>query len=193
MTEQLVVPVEHIASIIFTLRGQRLILDADLARLYGVTTKRLNEQVKRNAARFPEDFMFQLTLAEVENLRSQNATSSSGYGGRRYLPYAFAEHGAVMAATILNSSKAIDVSIYVVRAFVQLRTMLASQTEWSLQLERLERKLITSINLLREHDDTLTVHESQIEDLIEAVNALRTTPDTPRRPIGFCTDAENLE
>jgi len=191
MTDQMIVPVEHIAGSILTLRGQRVILDADLARLYGVTTKRLNEQVKRNANRFPEDFMFQLTLAEVENLRSQNATSSSGYGGRRYLPYAFAEHGAVMAATILNSPKAIDVSIYVVRAFVQLRAMLMSQTEWSLQLERLERKLITSINLLREHDDTLTAHESEIEALIEAVNALRTPPDTPRRPIGFCTDDES--
>jgi len=111
-------PIERVESVISLIRGEKVILDVDLARLYGVTTSRLNEQVRRNRQRFPEDFVFQLTAEESAILRSQIATSKSR-GGRRYLPYAFTEHGAIMAANVLNSTRA--VSVQVVRAFVKLR------------------------------------------------------------------------
>ena len=114
--------VESISLSIATLRDQRVILDADLAAIYGVETKRLNEQIKRNAARFPQDFMFQLTAEESESLRSQFATLKTGRGQhRKYQPYVFTEHGAIMAAMVLNSPRAVEVSVYVVRAFVRLR------------------------------------------------------------------------
>jgi ORF6N domain len=116
------VSIEHITRTILVFRGQRVLLDAELAALYGVTTKRFNEQVRRNRERFPEDFMFQLTPEESASLRSQFATLEGGRGQhRKYLPYAFTEHGAIMAATILNSPQAVEMSVYVVRAFVQLR------------------------------------------------------------------------
>ncbi len=125
-----VVAVEAIASRILTLRGQRIIVDADLAALYGVPTKRLNEQVRRNLVRFPSDFMFMLEAEEWESLRSQIATLKPGRGQhRKYLPYAFTEYGAIMAATVLNSPQAVDVSVYVVRAFVQLRELLTGHKE----------------------------------------------------------------
>jgi phage regulator Rha-like protein len=111
---------------ILMLRGMRVIIDSELAELYGVRVKRLNEQVKRNAQRFPRDFMFQLSPNEQENLRSQIATSSSSHGGRRHLPYAFTEHGAIMAATVLSTKRAIEMSVFVVRAFVRLRDLLAT-------------------------------------------------------------------
>jgi predicted DNA binding protein len=135
-------PIEHITQSILVLRGYRVLLDTDLADLYGVTTKRFNEQVRRNRGRFPEDFMFQLTDKELAILRSQIATSNSSmWGGRRYPPYAFTEHGAIMAATILNSGRAVEVSVYVVRAFIRLREVLASNKELEKKLEKLERKL----------------------------------------------------
>ena len=168
-----------------------MILDADLARLYEVETKRLNEQVKRNARRFPADFMFQLTLDEYETLMNSGIRSQIATGSKRnirYLPYVFTEHGALMAANVLNSERAEEVSVFVVRAFIQQRALLAAHTDLSLQLERLERKLIVSVNLLREHDDTLQSHESQIEAIIDAINEIRTPPATPRRPIGFGAD-----
>ncbi len=124
-SDQQVVLVERVQRTILILRGHRVILDSDLAALYGVETKRLNEQVRRNAARFPEDFAFQLTLEELDHLKSQIATSSGQWGGRRKLPYASTEHGALMAASVLNSPKAVDMSILVVRAFVRLRRILA--------------------------------------------------------------------
>jgi hypothetical protein len=128
-TEYSLVPIETIAHKILVVREQRVILDADLARLYGVTTKRLNEQVRRNRDRFPEDFVFQLDAEETEVLRSHFATSKAGSGGRRYCPYAFTEHGALMAASVLNSPRAVEVSVYVVRAFVRMREMLAAHAE----------------------------------------------------------------
>src|SRR5216684_251537 len=120
-----VVPIERIESRILLVRGRKVLLDADLAALYGVQTRRLNEQVRRNLARFPADFMFQLTDAEFELLMSQFATSNPGRGGRRKRPLVFTEHGAIMAATILNSPRATKVSVYVVRAFVRLRQAIA--------------------------------------------------------------------
>src|SRR5690242_2186984 len=112
------VPVEHIAHSILVLRGQKVLLDAELAALYGVTTARLNQQVRRNRERFPADFLFELTAAEFSALMLQNASSKPGRGGRRKLPFAFTEHGAIMAATVLNSPRATEMTICVVRAFV---------------------------------------------------------------------------
>ena len=168
--EQAIAPVETIARAILVLRGQKVILDADLARLYGTTTKRLNEQVKRNPDRFPVDFMFQLTPEELQALRSQNATSK-GRGGRRYFPYAFTEHGALMAATVLSTPRAVEVGVYVVRAFIRLRELLASHTELSHKLMELESRLDS--------------HDEQIATLIEAIRQLLAPPDKPERRIGF--------
>jgi len=134
------VPVDRIANAIHLIRGQRVMLDADLAVLYGVTTKRLNEQVRRNKARFPADFMFQLTTREVANLKSQFATSRSAWGGVRKPPTAFTEHGAVMLASVLNSPIAVAASIQVVRAFLELRGMLASHADLARKLDELERR-----------------------------------------------------
>jgi hypothetical protein len=125
---------------IFVLRGQRVLLDSDLAELYGVKTMRLNEQVRRNADRFPDDFLFRLTNQEFASLRSQNAILKTGQGQhRKYPPIAFTEHGAVMAATILNSPRAVAMSVYVVRMFTRLRVMLTSNAELARKLEKLEQ------------------------------------------------------
>jgi hypothetical protein len=164
-------PVERIESRILLVRGQKAILDADLASLYGVTTKRLNEQVRRNAERFPDDFMFQLAPEEWAVLRSRFATSNEGRGGRRYAPYAFTEHGAIMAATVLNAPRAIEVSVFVVRAFVRLRELLATNKELAAKLTELERKL--------------TTHDQAIAGLINAMRELMKPPATKKRPIGF--------
>ena len=131
----------NIEGSILTIHGQRVILDHDLARLYGVSTKRLNEQVKRNRDRFPEDFMFQLEVQEVASLRSQIATSNGPRGGRRYRPYVFTEHGAVMAANVLSSKIAIHASIVVVRTFIRMRTMLAEHGELKRRLQDIEKRL----------------------------------------------------
>lgn len=146
---------EVIKQKIFVIRGHRVILDKDLAELYGVPTKRLNEQVRRNRAKFPEDFMFQLTAEEVadlrsqfatasskdQNLRSQNATSRK-HGGRRYLPYVFTEHGALMAANVLNSVQAVTMSIYVIRAFVRLREVLIADRALEERFSEIEKVLL---------------------------------------------------
>jgi hypothetical protein len=130
-----------VASQIRVVRGQRVLLDSDLAALYGVTTKRFNEQVKRNLDRFPEDFLLQLTKSEAESSRSQIATLKTGRGHNlKYLPLAFTEHGAIMAA-ILNSPRAVEMSVYVVRAFVKLREVLASHAELARKLETLEKSV----------------------------------------------------
>jgi hypothetical protein len=162
------IPVE---SKILVLRQHKVILDSDLAELYGVTVKRLNEQVKRNRERFPADFMFRLTTQENDSLRSQIATSNEGRGGRRSLPYAFTEHGAIMAATVLNSERAVEMSVFVVRAFVRLREMLASNRELAAKIEELERRLET--------------HDSAIQDLLEAIKQLMAPPEGSRGTIGF--------
>jgi phage regulator Rha-like protein len=164
----LVKPVE---SKILLLRGHKVILDSDLAELYGVPAKRLNEQVKRNAERFPADFMFQLSVKEHEYLRSQIATSKKGRGGRRYPPYAFTEHGAIMAATILNSERAVEMSVFVVRAFVRLREMLSTNRQVAAKLAELERRL--------------KGHDTVIEDLINAIQELMSPEPAKAGPIGF--------
>jgi len=160
-----------VESRILLLRHQRVILDADIAELYGVPVKVLNQQIKRNKKRFPADFVFQLGAKEYEGLRSQIVTSKETRGGRRYLPYAFTEHGAIMAATVLNSERAVQMSVFVVRAFVRLREMLANN-----------RKLAGKIDEL---EDRLDSHDSTIQDLIEAIKGLMTPEDPPRKRIGF--------
>jgi hypothetical protein len=171
-------PVADITRAILVLRGQRVILDRELAALYGVTTGRLNEAVKRNAERFPEDFMFQLTARELENLRSQFATSS--WGGRRYRPFAFTEHGAIMAATVLNSPRAVEMSVYVVRAFVQLRELLGSNRELARRFAQLEARL----------DKKLTEHDAAMTAILSAIRELMNPPAPKRRSIGFTADLE---
>jgi hypothetical protein len=146
-------------------------LDSHLAFLYGVPTKRLNEQVRRNISRFPDDFMFQLTDDEYELLRSQNATSKSGSGGRRYLPLAFTEQGVAMLSTVLNSERAIQVNIAIMRAFVKLREMLSTHKDLALKLEELERKF--------------EFHDKQIKSIFEAIRQLMLPPEKPKQPIGF--------
>jgi len=166
------IPAEHIAQSIFVLRGQRVLLDSELAALYGVTTKRFNEQVRRNLTRFPGDFMFQLSTAEANALRSQIATLKTGRGQhRKYLPYAFTEHGAIMAATILNSSLAIEMSVHVVRAFVQLRDLLTSNRQLAEKFAELERKVSS--------------HDQAIVGILKAIRELMHTPEPKKRPIGF--------
>lgn len=159
-------------SMIFTIRGQKVVLDSDLARIYGVPTFRLNEAIKRNKEKFPPDFMFQLAAQEAANLTSQFAMSSSGHGGRRTMPYAFTEHGAIMAATILNSPQAVQMSVFVVRAFVKMREYLISRSEW-------EKRLLQIENILLAHDD-------QIRDLYEKIRPLLLPPPEPKKnQIGF--------
>ncbi len=170
-------PAFIVESRILILRHQRVILDVDIAELYGVPVKRLNEQVKRNEERFPSDFMFQLTSTEHAALRSQIATSNKSRGGRRYSPHAFTEHGAIMAATVLNSKRAVHMSVFVVRAFVRLREMLATN-----------RRIAGKINELENRLDT---NDSVILDLIEAIKELM-TPAKPRRTrIGFQSPSAN--
>jgi hypothetical protein len=167
-----VVPVERIDHAILSLRGKRVILDADLAALYGVPTRRLNEQVRRNGARFPPDFMFQLTREEADSLRSQSAISNIGRGGRRYQPLAFTEHGAIMAASVLNSERAVEVSVFVVRAFVRLREALSATRELAAKLDELERRVGS--------------HDRAIAGLLDAIRQLMGPPKTKgRKPIGF--------
>jgi phage regulator Rha-like protein len=164
----------NLESSIVTIRGLKVILDADLAKIYGVTTKRLNEQTKRNSARFPEEFMFQLTNDEMNNLRSHFATSSL-HGGRRYLPYAFTEHGAIMAANVLNSPKAIEMSVFVVRAFIKMRETLANNKALALKLVELEKKLT----------ERLDIHERAIVHVLEEVRKLMAPSEPSKRKIGF--------
>ena len=156
---------------IYTIRGVRVILDSDLAALYGVPTKRLNEQYRRNRKRFPEDFAFQLTAGEADSLRSQIATSRS-HGGRRYRPYAFTEHGALQAANILNSANAVRMSVFVIRAFVKVREQLVTNA--------------AILKRLAEIDKTLLVHDSALRGLYQKLLPLLSPPpEPPRRRIGF--------
>jgi hypothetical protein len=187
MTEQTLLPVEQIAATILTIRGQKVIIDADLARLYGVTTTRLNEQVKRNRDRFPDDFMFQLTAEEkAEVIAKCDNLAQLKFSPRP--PHAFTEFGAVMAANVLNSPQAVRVSVYVVRAFVEQRALLATNAEVLLKLERMERKLLAARQVLRDHEDQLTAHDAQLEVLVETLHELMAPPATPRREIGFRTE-----
>jgi hypothetical protein len=159
--------------LIYTIRGHRVMLDRDLARIYGVTTKRLNQQVHRNLDRFPVDFMFQITTEESKSLRLQIATSKIGRGGRRTLPFAFTEHGAVMLASVLNSPVAVAASIQVVRAFIRIRQMIATNKDFARRLDDLEKK-----------------YDEQFQAVFDAIRAIMTTPDIlpwedSKKQVGF--------
>src|ERR1700686_422842 len=171
MNKTAVILAKRVGSKILVLRNQKVLLDTDLAELYGVPVKRLNEQLKRNPHRFPPDFLFTLTRAEYQHLRSQIATSSSAHSGRRYLPHAFTEHGAIMAATVLNSKRAIEMSIFVVRAFVRMREMLAKNRQLAAKINELDRRLET--------------HDTAIQDIIEAIKELMVPEGPSKRRIGF--------
>jgi hypothetical protein len=179
MTEQIEKFNEHsIERLILTIRGQKVILDRDLASLYDIPTFRFNEAVKRNRKRFPDDFMFQLTAEEFNFLTSQIAMSKQGRGGRRTLPFAFTEHGVVMAANILKSERAIQMSVFVVRAFVRMRQILTAQRKLAIQLTELEKKLT----------DRLDTHETAIVEVLRQIMALFNPPpkpDPPVKKIGF--------
>jgi len=177
--------VESISLSIAAIRGQRVILDSDLAALYGVETKRFNEQVKRNTARFPADFMFQLTAEEADSLRSQFATLKTGRGQhRKYQPYVFTEHGAIMAAMVLNSPRAVEVSVYVVRAFVRLREAAVMHKDLAERLTSLEEKTEA---LSMSHDIFSRNTRNQMRQVFDALRELMTPLDPPKRPIGFVT------
>ena len=163
-----IVPVERIEKSIYLIRGQKVILDSDLAAIYGIPTFRFNEAVKRNKDRFPDDFMFQLTREEVDILISQNAISKPGRGGRRTLPYVFTEHGAVMAANILKSPLAVQMSVIVVRAFIKMREMLVSHKDLDHKLATLEKK-----------------YDKQFKVVFDAIRALMREEEKPNKKIGF--------
>jgi hypothetical protein len=184
MSNELPLQVDQIGSLIRTIRGQKVILDTDLARIFGVPTFRFNEAIKRNRERFPPDFLFQLTQAEHEALTSQIAMSKVGRGGRRTSPYAFTENGTIMAANVLNSPAAVRMSVFVVRAFVQMRDLLGGTKELARQLADLEKKLTARLD----------VHESVIVDVLRRVMEILDPPplppDPPRRRIGFHVEPE---
>lgn len=167
--------IPDVDGIIRTVRKQRVILDTDLAALYGVQTFRFNEAVKRNRSRFPEDFMFQLTKEEADALTSQFAMSKAGRGGRRTLPWAFTEHGALQAANILNSTRAVAMSVYVIRAFIRLREELAANTTLEKRLAVIEKTLVS--------------HDVALRDVIQKIRPLlMPPPEPPRKRIGFHAD-----
>jgi len=172
------ITVQQVSSLIFNLREQKVILDSDLARLYSVVTKALNRAVKRNAERFPEDFVFQLTNEEMQSLRCQNGTSSL-HGGRRYLPYAFTEHGAIMAANVLNSPKAIEMSVFVVRAFIKMRETLANNKALALKLAELEKKLTERLNI---HERAIVHFLGEVRKLMASAEP---APEPSKQKIGF--------
>jgi aromatic ring-opening dioxygenase LigB subunit len=178
MTETGLVTPESVERAIIVLRGRRVILDSELAALYGVTVSVFNQAVKRNMERFPADFAFQLTREEYESLRSQIVILKAGRGAhRKYLPYVFTEHGAVMAASVLNSPKAVEMSVEVVRAFVRLRQILAANRQLAARVDDLERKM----------NQSNAAHSKNIGTLFDAVRRLMTAPEKPKRQIGFQT------
>jgi len=160
---------------IFVIRERQVMLDEDLADLYGVETKVLVQQVKRNAKRFPSDFMFQLTKAEAAALRSQNVTSNKGRGGRRYAPYVFTEQGVAMLSGVLRSDRAIAVNIEIMRAFVELRRVASSYSALAKQLDQLEGEM----------NERLSDHDEQLRQIFDALQQLISSPPQPKRPVGF--------
>lgn len=176
-----------IGSRILTLREQRVMLDADLAELYGVLTKVLVQAVKRNLGRFPVDFMFQLSAAEFAALRSQSVTSNAtgGRGGRRTAPYAFTEQGVAMLSSVLGSPRAIAVNIEIMRTFVRVRLLAATHRDLAKRLAELEEK--TEV-LAMQHDSLSRNTRAQLKQVFEVLRELMTPPNPPKRPIGFVTD-----
>jgi len=173
--KKLLIPDEIVINKILVLRGKKVMIDKDIAELYGVPTKRLNEQVKRNKKRFPEDFMFQLTQEEKDEVVA-NCDHLKNLKYSPNLPFAFTEHGAVMLASVLNSDRAIEVNIQIVRIFTQIREMLLTNKDILLKLEQLER--------------AVTAHDENIELIFSTLKQLINPPQAPRRKIGFIRDEE---
>jgi phage regulator Rha-like protein len=175
-------PAKPVESLIRVIRGQKVMLDSDLAELYGVETGHLNRAVKRNLERFPEEFMFQLT--EQERLKCQSGISKKGRGGRRFSPYAFTEHGVVMLSSVLNSERAVQVNILVVKAFIRMRELIASNKEIASRVEKLESR----------QDRTASVIEILIEDIDrigDEVKRMKALPPAKKRKIGFIHDDDD--
>lgn len=168
MSKSLTIPIERIQNLILFIRGEKVILDSNLAELYAVQTKTLNRALKRNLARFPSDFMFQLTAEEAETLRYQFGTSNTRRGGRRYLPYVFTEQGVAMLSSVLNSERAVLVNIEIMRAFVNLRRLLYSNIDLARKLNELENK-----------------YDRQFRVVFDAIRELMTPPPAKLKPIGF--------
>ncbi|MDP3732762.1 MAG: ORF6N domain-containing protein [Candidatus Omnitrophota bacterium] len=178
------ISVEVIATKILEVRGKRVMFDADLARLYDVSTKVFNQAVKRNQNRFPEDFMFQLAKEEFGKLKCHFETSSlrsqfvtSKRGGRRYLPYVFTQEGVAMLSSVLNSRRAIRVNILIMRAFVKLKELLLTHRDLSVKIEALERKYVK--------------HDEKIKDIFKAIRQLMAIPEKPKRRIGFHVESSH--
>ncbi len=174
-TSEMLVP-EIIERRILFIRGQKVMLDSHLAELYGVSTKRLNEQVRRNIKRFPLDFMFELTKEEYESLRSHFATSKSHRGGRRYLPMVFTEQGVAMLSSVLKSEQAVFVNIEIMRAFVRLREILSTHKDLARKLEEMEKK-----------------YDQQFQVVFQALKQLMTPPESPKRRIGFVVEEPKVK
>ncbi len=171
------VPDEVVIDKIYLIRGQKVMIDRDIAELYGVKPIRLREQVKRNNGRFPANFMFQLTAKEVDSMVSQNAIPSKKHLGG-FLPYVFTEHGVLMLANILKSERAIQMSIRIIEVFVKLREVVSTHKDLLLQMQKLEKQLT-------HHDDRLDKHEDEIQLIFEALKQLLNPPQPPRRLIGY--------
>lgn len=171
MMNSSIVPIERIEKKIFLIRNQKIMLDSDIAKPYGTETKILNKAVSRNQDRFPKDFMFQLTSEEWSSLKFHSGTSKKGRGGRRFLPYAFTEQGIAMLSSVLNSKRAIQINIQIMRAFVKLREILSTHKELAQKLKKLELKIDS--------------HDQQIQTIFEVINQLLTTRKKPIRKIGF--------
>jgi hypothetical protein len=166
------IPIEQIERRIYLIRGQKVMIDSDLAEMYGVAVPQLNRQVRRNPLRFPEDFAFQLTKEEWENLKCQKGIARSAWGGSRHPPYVFSESGVGMLASVLSSERAALVNVAIIRAFVRLRQLVSTHKELALKLGELEKKL--------------GAHDSQIRNLFEAIRQLMTPPaPEPKRRIGY--------
>jgi len=168
---ELLVPEELIERRIYVIRGRKVMVDADLANLYRVATKALNQAVKRNAERFPDDFMFQLASDEAELLRSQTVTSNEGSGGRRYLPFVFTEHGVGMLSSVLKSPRAVQMNILIIRTFIRMREMLASHADLAMRMDQIQL--------------TQDFHASVINTLADEIEEIKRRPEPEHRPIGF--------
>ena len=168
MQDVLIIPIERIQQCIYVIRGRKVLLDEELAGLYEISTKRLNEQVRRNIERFPSDFMFQLTHEEADRLRSQTATSKQGRGGRRYNPYAFTEQGVAMLSSVLRSTRAIEVNIAIMRTFVKLRRIIVDNALLRRKIESMERK-----------------YDEQFDTIFKILSAMVTEEAAPKGNFGF--------
>lgn len=178
MNKSIEITDDNVVNKIYHIRGKKVMLDRDLAEMYGVETRRLNEQVKRNGKRFPSDFMFQLTEEELENWKSQIEISNRERMGLRKLPNVYAEQGVAMLSSVLNSETAIEVNIQIIRIFTRIREVFLSNTEVLLKMEQLEKQMITQ-------DDKTNKHEEDIQLIFKALKQLLHSPQEPRIPIGF--------